>query len=411
MPAQEALKPTKLTEALVRSLEPTDKPYTVRDTAVKGLMLAVNKRSKSYKVQRDLWVGDHGRRRLVKTVRRTLGTADRLTVKDARREAMKVIAAIQDGVDPNDSGNKPRAESWTLQHMYEEYAADMRARDCSEENIQNVLARKERHLKDWSSYLIADIKRSMCRERHKKITTQNGKVSANQTFREFRAAYNIALRVADDPDSLPDNPVKAVTFNKERGSERVIMPDDLPHWWERVTALRNPLRSTMHELGIFSGLRPRYLVSIEREWVHLEERAILIPKMKAGRSFALPLSTHMVSIAKRALELSDMMYPRAKWLYPSRSSKTGALIATQVWKERSLPSETGHILRHTHRTVAQRIKVDPINRRLLLDQTVQGIDGVYVHEKALFDKLLSDQELISAELLRLMGRTNRRTGD
>lgn len=45
MPAQETLKPTKLTEALVRSLEPADKPYTVRDTAVKGLMLAVNKKA------------------------------------------------------------------------------------------------------------------------------------------------------------------------------------------------------------------------------------------------------------------------------------------------------------------------------------------------------------------------------
>ena len=56
-------------------------------------------------------------------------------------------------------------------------------------------------------------------------------------------------------------------------------------------------------------------------------------------------------------------------------------------------------------SIAQRIKIDPIDRRLLLGQTVPGIDGVYVHEKALFDKLLSDQELISTELLRLMGRS------
>ena len=412
MPAQETLKPTKLTEALVRSLEPADKPYTVRDTAVKGLMLAVNKKSKSYKVQRDLWVGDHGRRRLVKTVRRTLGTADELSIKDARREAMVLIASIQEGVDPNKTDEAEEtvpAETWTADRMYDEYASDMRARDCSEENIASVLDRKDRLLKDWKSLPIGEIKRSMCRERHKKITTQNGKVIANQTFREFRAAYNIALRVADDPDGLPDNPVKAVTFNKERSSQRVIMPDDLPHWWERVCALRNPLRRDMHELGLFSGLRPRYLVSIQREWILLDECAIVIPKMKAGRSFALPLSTHMVDVVKHALELSDMMYPNAMWLFPSRSSKTGELIATQVWKERTLPSETGHILRHTHRTVAQRIKIDPIDRRLLLDQTVPGIDGVYVHEKALFDRLLEDQELVTEELLRLMKRNDELT--
>lgn len=165
----------------------------------------------------------------------------------------------------------------------------------------------------------------------------------------------------------------------------------------------------MHELGLFSGLRPRYLVSIQREWILLDECAIVIPKMKAGRSFAAPLSTHMVDVVKHALELSDMMYPNAMWLFPSRSSKTGELIATQVWKERTLPSETGHILRHTHRTVAQRIKIDPIDRRLLLDQTVPGIDGVYVHEKALFDRLLEDQELVTEELLRLMRRNDELT--
>ncbi len=88
-------KPTRLTDALARSLEPGDKPYVVRDIAVKGLMVAVNKRSKSYKVQRDLWTGEHGRRRLVKTVRRTLGTVDELRIKDARKEAMRLIATIQ----------------------------------------------------------------------------------------------------------------------------------------------------------------------------------------------------------------------------------------------------------------------------------------------------------------------------
>ena len=398
------MKPTKLTEKYVHSLEPGIKPYVVRDTGVKGLMVAVNKNSKSYKIQKDLWTGDVGRRRLVKTVRRTLGAVGKLSVKDARREAMRVIASIQDGVDPNMDPDKPSANSWTLDHMYKEYIADMRARECSEDNIEMVLYRKDRHFKDWKALLIADIKRSMCRERHKKISAQNGKIAANMAFREFRAAYNIALRVADDPDSLPDNPVKAVTFNKERSAERVIMPDDLPHWWERISELKNPLRRLMHELGLFSGLRPRYLVAIERQWIQLGERAIIIPKMKAGRSFALPLSEHMIRIVTEALELSEMMYPAARWLFPSRSNKTGKLIATKVWRERTLPSETGNILRHTHRTVAQRIKIDPIDRKLLLDQTVQGIDGVYVHEKALFDRLLEDQELVSGELLRLMGR-------
>ena len=51
------MQPTKLTEAFIRQLAFEGKPVVVRDTIVKGLMVAVNKQSKSFKVQRDLWVG------------------------------------------------------------------------------------------------------------------------------------------------------------------------------------------------------------------------------------------------------------------------------------------------------------------------------------------------------------------
>ena len=79
------MRPTKLTEAFIRG-----KPVVARDTIVKGLMVAVNKQSNSYKVQRDRWVGQRGRRRKVKTVWHTLGTTLDLSLDDARRRAMVV---------------------------------------------------------------------------------------------------------------------------------------------------------------------------------------------------------------------------------------------------------------------------------------------------------------------------------
>ncbi len=63
------MQPTKLTEAFIRNLTYKDSSYLVRDAIIKGLMIAGNKQSKSYKVQRDLWVGVRGRRRKVRTVR------------------------------------------------------------------------------------------------------------------------------------------------------------------------------------------------------------------------------------------------------------------------------------------------------------------------------------------------------
>ena len=43
-----------------------------------------------------------------------------------------------------------------------------------------------------------------------------------------------------------------------------------------------------------------------------------------------------------------------------------------------------------------------MNARLLLDHTVPGIDGVYIHKGALFDSLLADQETMTAALVALI---------
>ena len=396
-----AIPPTKLTEAFIRDLTYENISFLVRDTSIKGLMIAVNKHCKSYKVQRDLWVGQGGRRRKAKTVRHTLGTTDEMTLDDARTLAMQVISQIKSGIDPNAPAATPGANTWTVDRMFDEYAADLRTRECAERTIGDVVAQRDRYFADWKPIPISEITRTMARERHRYISTHHGKAAANSALRVFKAAYNLALRVVDDVDTLPGNPVQAVTFNRVRSSNRVLMPDELPDWYARIQALSNPLRRTMHTLGLFSGLRPGTLVSLRREWLRLDDQAISIPKMKSGEPFDLPLSTHMVGLVRQALELGDALHPGNQWLFPTRN-KQGIVKATATWKERTLPSETGHILRHTYRTLAQRVGIDTIDARLLLDHKVPGIDGVYIHEKALFDRLLASQERMSIAILDLL---------
>ncbi len=75
----------------------------MRDEAVKGLMLIVNKRSASFAVQRDLYRERPGNRQLIKTVRYTLGRVGEVSLDEARTEALSVIARIKRGEDPNAS--------------------------------------------------------------------------------------------------------------------------------------------------------------------------------------------------------------------------------------------------------------------------------------------------------------------
>jgi hypothetical protein len=392
--------PTRLTKRFIERLSFDGKPYVVRDTGVRGLLLAVNAHSRSWKVQRDMRTGVPGRP--VKTVRHTLGSVDELTIDEARSRAQEVIAAIKRGVDPNHPTAPAPAPAavWTVQRMFDEYAADLGLRQKADRTIAD-LRRLLGYLDDWRTLPVTGVTRGMARERHAHISKANGPVVANQALRAFRTCFNFAARAQDE--RLGDNPVDAVTFHPERSANRSIAIPDLPGWYAKALKLPNPLRSAMHELGLFSGLRPGNLVALERAWINLERRAIVIPadRMKARREFALPLSEHLIGIVRRALAISDTLYPGSVWLFPTRD-RDGHVVETQVWKEKTLPGETGHMLRHTYSNVARLAGVDDVDRELLLAHKIPGVQGVYLDTPTLFTRLLEQQERVSRHLLGLV---------
>ena len=69
-----------------------------------------------------------------------------------------------------------------------------------------MLARRDRYLADWKRLPLTSLTRSIVRAKHHELTVERGKVTANHVMRDLRAAYNLALRVIDDPDLLPDTP-------------------------------------------------------------------------------------------------------------------------------------------------------------------------------------------------------------
>ena len=156
-------EPRKLTESFIKSLASGERTFIVRDTKVTGLLLSVNKSSKSYKVQRDLWRGQRGRRSLVKTVRHTIGTTDELSLEQARLKAEDVIRQIKLGIDPNEPLANQPAEGWTVDILYDEYAADMRKRECSEQTIEGALYRRDLYLADWRKLPLTGLSRTMLR--------------------------------------------------------------------------------------------------------------------------------------------------------------------------------------------------------------------------------------------------------
>ena len=395
-----------LNEKKIKALTWSGEAQTIRDGKIAGFFVAVNMTCKSYKIQADLWQGPSGRRTLVRTVRHTIGTTETHSLAEARNIAAGLLSKIKRGIDPSPPKRQARDGAdlmvvngdpvgWDMDELMLNYQAVLAAEEKSERSIQNVEEARVRYLKRWRGRMVVDIRKRDARELHAYITANHGKVVANQAMRYFRAAYNIAERLSDDKEAFEYNPVKGVFFHKERASNRVILPQLIFDWWRKLEMLPNPLRQEMHKLSILSGLRPGTAVSIKRDWLNLPACAIHFPKMKTSEEgFDLPLSWQMVECIQRALDISQMLYPESEWLFPTRAKDRSAT-HIKTPRENSMPSETGHILRHTHRNIAQSLGVSSINAKLLLDQKIPGIDGVYIHDAALFGPLLHDQQKIS----------------
>lgn len=396
---------TRLTPKILAALKPGE---IARDETVRGLFAeADGDRRVSLKLQADIQTGVQSSDRKLrrKTFKHTLGRFPELTLDAARAEAVRLLAEVRAGRDPRASAAPPATQTWTVEKMRDEYLADLAIREKSERMRTDVHDWFRRYLADWLPLPVTEITRDKARERHAYLSQKHGKVSANHALKTFRTAYNFARRVHNSP--LPENPAEAVTFHPERAAHRSIAPADLRGWYARLGKLPSPARRLMHEIGLFAGLRPHNLVELEREWIDLRAQVVRFPagRMKARREFHLPLSTHLVDLLGQALHLARLTRADSPYLWPSRSNpsaKSGKpveWICTQVWRERTMPSETGHILRHTYSNAARLAGVDDVDRELLLAHRIPGVQGTYLHAPTLFARLLASQETVTAWLL------------
>lgn len=386
----------KLTVRLLEQLQPGQ---ILRDAQVPGLFVECGQQGVSLKIQADLRRGERTgvARPRAQTVKITLGRWPAMGVDAARVEAVRLLAEIKAGRDPRQRPAAPGV--WTVERARAEYLADLQLREKAAGTIANLDRAFTLHLADWRALPLTGVTREMARERHARVLALSGPVAANNALRALRTVYNFAKRVHDAP--LGENPVDAVTFARERSANRSIAPVDLAGWYAKLQMLPSPARRIMHELGLFTGLRPGNLVALERAWIDFDRHVLVLPAqvMKGRTEFHLPLSAHVEGLLRRAVALAREQAPQEPWLFPTRDARGERWIATQVWKEKKLPSETGHTLRHTYSNVARLAGVDDVDRELLLAHKIPGVQGVYLHTPTLFGRLLAAQERVSAYLL------------
>lgn len=371
----------KLVESSTLRDDESDRYYW--DVGLKGFGVRLGRRFATFIVQHRV----NGRQ--VKTTigrYRELGAgadgSETWTVKRARDEAIRLLAGMSRGIDPESQPRlERRRQRITLADacaLYLEKLRDEGGRFRSIDTVEREIAdrgddrRQGSHLKAWLDRPLVSIDGEACREHHREITKEHGPHIANRVMRHLRAIWNHVIVEAaagtlrkygiDKGTVFAANPTIAVKWNTERAGKLVqrrqqpIPWQKLPAWHAAVIALGersknergelrlgSPLRRDYNLIVLLTGLRRNDAATIRWEHVNLTDepaparvwcvpdkdwQEIVLPphtmirpspKGGAARSFQIPLSTQVVEILERRQR--DNVGDNG-WVFPTEALKS-----------------------------------------------------------------------------------------
>ncbi|PWJ21427.1 tyrosine-type recombinase/integrase [Jannaschia seohaensis] len=328
----------KLTETFATKLpQASQGTQKYWDTEIRGFVLYVGKRSKTWYYQRD--VGGRTRRALI-------GRHPVITAATARQTALGFALEWGRG-----AGKTIQIGAPTLQAAMDAYLARPKLR--SDTHRLGLRQQFDLHLKEWMRLPLDEITKSMVVAKHRSMADRPS--AANHLLKYFRTVWNHARRTAD----LPECPTMAIEWYEERPNGSVI--EDLAEWRRTIEGLPNPIHSAFFELLLFTGLRKSEALTLE--WKNVHEDRIHLPMTKNGRSFDLPILQvhHEILAPVRGLH--------RRWVFPSSKGPDGRMTSPQRMKW------SPHAHRRTFATVAMEAGVLEEFVGRLLNHTPLSITG------------------------------------
>ncbi|MBF0633984.1 MAG: integrase family protein [Nitrospinae bacterium] len=289
-----------LTKSAVDALPFTsEKVVLYYDEKLKGFGVRVSRSAKSYFAENRV----NGKTRRVK-----IGLhGSEVTTQAARERAQKILANMNDGVDPN--LNKREAvekNSVTLERVFNDYLEARK--DLKPKTLYDYRNTFRLCFPDWSKKPVADISQDAVRKRHKKIGELQGHAYANLAMRLLRALFNFSI--SRYGDTVLKNPVKGLSdtrawYRVER-RRTVIKPDDLRAVFDGLDGVVNTsnndtaetVRDYVHLL-VMTGLRRQEAGKLRWRDVDFTGKTLLVEDTKNRTPHQLPLTDFLMEMLSR----------------------------------------------------------------------------------------------------------------
>ncbi len=385
------------------------------DSDVPGFGLLAGLTAKSFIAQKDIG----GR-----TVRVSIGRYPAWTADQARKRARELLVEMDKGIDPRararEEAARQRQQEWqrfTLADAVEEHVARMRTKGCADGSVAMLRAELDRCLGDWMRRPLVEVTRRDCVDRHRKLTTGHGPVSANRAMAMLRAVYNSAGRLYE---AMPPHPVVGVQFNPVPRRRSPIPWGDLPAWWAKVQALENPIRRDLQLALLFTGLRSTDARTIRWADIDFDAGTIHRPNPKGGAkaAFTVPLCAFVLAmLARRRLDNLRYFSSDQGWVFPTRDRAGGV---TYIREPKEQPHARGpdgkplvvygtlrkvgvlpspHRLRDTFATACREAGVGMFETKALMNHRLPSHDVTEGYQRPSAEHLRGCAEKVAAFLL------------
>ena len=355
----------------VRAAKTRATKYEVRDDVVSGLALAIQPTGvRTYFLARMV----RGRRRYA-----TIGSADAMTVPEARREARRLIASY---IEPATKDNGPK----TPGHPMDAFAAEFLERYARHWKPRTLTASAyvvRNHILPAFGHMTVDaITVEHVRDWFASMADKPG--SANRAM----PVLSIMMRMAElwGYRTHNSNPCKNTRRYRTMPKERFLTAEEMARLNAVLTCdeFRCPDVVAIVRLLMLTGCRFGEIAALEWDWI--KDKRIHLPDSKSG-----PRTVWLSSAARAVIDAIPCYGPDCPFLFPGRPpTRPIDNIAFQwdrIRAEAGLPGLRLHDLRHSWASTAAMNGVDMVTIAKLLGHALVETTERYVH---LSDKSVAD---------------------
>ncbi len=295
---------SKLSKSLIAAVNPTDRDVVVWDDSLPGFGLrAKASGAKTFVIQY--------RNRSGRSRRLSIGKLGKITLDQARKEAVRLMGQVATGHDPAEE-RRMRLRSETVEQLAEIYMKEHCAGRCKPRTIEahNWLLGKfikprlgTRKLLDLRPVDIARIHSDL----------QSTPYNANRVLGLLRAMLNCAERWEMIPRG--SNPASVITPYPERKRERYLSAEELERLLETLDAAEADGTIDIYEaaairLLIFTGCRLSEITTLEWASVDFEKARIVLERHKTDQHGAkiIPLNQSALDVLKALPRVEDNPY-------------------------------------------------------------------------------------------------------